>query len=330
MTSRFAAVPSRYTLPLSGLVLTAMMTLTSATIGEESKHPAMQDPAKAAETAPATFTAKFETSKGAIEFECDRTWAPHGVDRFYNLVKIGFYNDVAFFRAIAGFMVQFGIHGNPSVSAKWKSANLAVDPVKKSNTKGMLTYAMAGSPTTRSTQLFINYGNNARLDKDGFAPICKVSKGMDVASKLFNEYAGKPSAKQGNIQREGNAYLKKAWPKLDYITKTSIVKEGTKAEATADADKGGSGVLPPAEKKTDTSTYIIIGLLAVGALLAFMYARNSNEQEAPPPTPKRRSPASKKKRAKKTGSSTARGKKTGSRKKRKKKRAKASSRSSED
>lgn len=307
-----------------GLALVATLTIASSLAGEESKHPAMQDPAKANETAPATFTAKFETTKGDIEFECTRDWAPHGVDRFYNLAKIGFFNDVAFFRVIKGFMAQFGIHGNPDVSKKWKSANLKVDPVKQSNTKGMLTYAMAGSPTTRSTQLYINYGNNARLDAQGFAPICKVSKGMDIAEKLYNEYADKPSSHQGDIQEKGNAYLKEAWPELDYIVKSSIVKEGEKTVLPdkPEPNKGSSSVLPDAEEKSDTSTYIIVGLLAAGALLAFMFTRKEEEEE-PAPAPKKK--ASKKTSSSKTSSSKTVGtkkKKTTKKKKRTKKASK--------
>ena len=325
-----------FKLPRLFLALVTVLTIASTTTGEESTHPAMKDPSKATETAPVTFTAKFETTKGDIEFECVRDWAPHGVDRFYNLVKIGYFQDVQFFRVIKGFMAQFGIHGNPEVSKHWRSANLAVDPVKKSNTRGFLTYAMAGSPTTRSTQLFINYGNNARLDKTGFAPICKVSKGMEVADNLFNEYGDRPSGRQSDIQSKGNAYLKEAWPKLDSIVKTSIVKEGDKAPAPTDSGgkkDSGSGILPPAEEKSDTSTYIIVGLLAAGALLAFMFMRNNEEEEeeAPRPRKKRAKKASSKKAStKKTSSKKTGSKKTGSKKTRKKKRAKKPATSSDD
>lgn len=289
---------SRFQLPLVGLAFATALTLASTTTGEESSHPAMKDPSKATETAPATFTAKFETTKGNIEFGCERDWAPHGVDRFYNLVKIGYFQDVAFFRVISGFMAQFGIHGNPDVSKHWRTANLKVDPVKKSNTLGMLTFAMAGSPTTRSTQLFINYGNNARLDKTGFAPICKISKGMDIATKLYNVYGDKPSRRQSDIQSKGNAYLKEAWPELDYITKTSILKEGKKAAPSADGKdakegKKDPGASPDSKKdKGDTSTYIIVGLLAAGVLLAIMFLRSTREEEdeeVPRPRKKRSS-----------------------------------------
>lgn len=315
------------------LALATLLTIASTTVGEESKHPAMKDPSKAKETAPATFTAKFETTKGDIEFECQRDWAPHGVDRFYNLVKIGFFNDVALFRVVKGFVVQWGIHGNPEVSKHWADANLPADAVKKSNTKGMLTYAQAGPKSaegmtakTRSTQLFINFSNNARLDKMGFAPICKVSKGMDVAEKFYNEYGEKVTSKQGLITKQGNPYLKENWPELDYIVKTAITKEGDKVVAD-DGKKsdGSSGILGDGESKEDnTTTYIIGGLLAAGVLLALMFMSNKKdeeEEEEPPRRKKRKKKIVSKKKAtakKKVSSS----KKTATKKKRKKKRAK--------
>lgn len=190
----------------------------------ESTNPAMTDPKLAADKAPATFKARFETTAGDFEVECTRDWAPNGVDRFYNLAKIGFYNDVSFFRAVQGFMVQFGIHGNPDVSKHWREANLAADPVKGKNTRGMVTYAMAGSPDTRSTQLFINYGDNQRLDGMGFAPICQVSgSGMDIVDKIHQGYGEAPSGKQGQIQMQGNKFLRERFPALDYIKTVRIV-----------------------------------------------------------------------------------------------------------
>jgi peptidyl-prolyl cis-trans isomerase A (cyclophilin A) len=189
----------------------------------EGTHAALRDPSKAAEKAPAKFKAKFETTAGDFVIESERDWAPNGVDRFYNLVKIGFFNDVCFFRAVTGFVVQFGIHGNPAVSKHWRDANLAPDPVKESNKRGYLTYAMAGSPDTRSTQLFINYKDNDRLDKMGFAPVGKVVSGMDVVDKLHQGYGEAPSGAQGAIQEKGNAFLRAEFPELDYIKTATIV-----------------------------------------------------------------------------------------------------------
>lgn len=218
----------------------------------ESTNPALKDPKKAQEKAPDKFRAKFETTAGDFEIECVREWAPNGVDRVYNLVKIGFFDDVAFFRAVKTprpFMVQFGIHGNPAVSQHWRSANLPPDEVKQSNTRGMVTFAMAGSPDTRSTQLYINFGNNANLDKMGFAPVCKVvDPGMDVVEKIYSGYGERPSGQQGNIQMQGNSFLRQTYPELDYI-KTARLSDGSGAAApagSAGAGPAGSAGAGPA------------------------------------------------------------------------------------
>jgi peptidyl-prolyl cis-trans isomerase A (cyclophilin A) len=184
------------------------------------------DPAKLNTKAPESFKAKFETTKGNFTVEVTRSLAPNGADRFYNLVRSGYFNDLAFFRVIAGFMCQFGIHGDPKVSAAWRSAQIPDDPVKASNTRGAITFATAG-PNTRTTQLFINFGDNAGLDKMGFSPFGKVVEGMEVVDKINNEYGeGAPRGRgpdQGRVQMEGNAYLKKAFPNLDYIKSASIL-----------------------------------------------------------------------------------------------------------
>ncbi len=184
------------------------------------------DPAKLTATAPETFKAQFDTTKGKFTVEVTRSLAPNGADRFYNLVKSGYFTDVEFFRVIPGFMCQFGIHGDPNVSAKWRDANIADDPVKGSNTRGTITFATAG-PNTRTTQLFINFGDNTGLDGQGFSPFGKVTEGMDVVDKINSEYGeGAPGGNgpdQGRIQAEGNAYLKKDFPNLDYIKSVIIV-----------------------------------------------------------------------------------------------------------
>jgi peptidyl-prolyl cis-trans isomerase A (cyclophilin A) len=187
----------------------------------------LSDPASLSEQAPAVYKAKFDTSKGSFVVEVHRDWAPNGADRFYNLVKNGYYDDARFFRVIDGFMVQFGINGNPKISAVWQNADIPDDPVKQSNARGMITFATAG-PNTRTTQVFVNFGDNASLDGQGFAPFGKVISGMDVVDSLYAGYGeGAPSGRgpnQGIMQSLGNAYLEKAFPKLDYITKASIVK----------------------------------------------------------------------------------------------------------
>ena len=157
--------------------------------------------------------------------EVTRAWAPRGADRFYNLVKNGFYDNTRFFRVISGFMVQFGINGDPGIMARWRAAQISDDPVSQSNTKGMVTYAMAG-PNTRTSQVFINFGDNSQLDRSGFAPFGRVVSGMNVVEALNAEYGeGAPNGRgpnQSRIQNEGNAYLSKEFPRMDYIKKATI------------------------------------------------------------------------------------------------------------
>jgi peptidyl-prolyl cis-trans isomerase A (cyclophilin A) len=197
---------------------------------QTASNPALKNPASLKETAPAKYNVKFDTSVGVFVVEVQRAWAPNGADRFYNLVKNGYYDNARFFRVIEGFMVQFGINGDPAVNAVWQSARIPRDPVKESNQPGYLTFAMQGGPTgpdTRTTQVFINFGDNSRsLDSQGFAPFGKVASGMDVVNKIYSGYGeGAPSGKgpeQGMAQSQGNAYLMKNFPKLDYIKKATI------------------------------------------------------------------------------------------------------------
>ena len=184
---------------------------------------ALLDPSKATAEAPATYRAKFDTSKGTFVLECHRDWSPRGADRFYNLVKCGFYNDVRFFRVIRGFMVQFGINGDPAVSRVWKAATIKDDPVKKSNQRAFITFAKSGMPNSRTSQVFINFGDNGRLDADGFAPFGQVVEGMDVVDSLYAGYGGTPSSAQQVIQSRGNAFLDEKFPELDYV-KTAVIE----------------------------------------------------------------------------------------------------------
>jgi len=177
--------------------------------------PDFTDPAKLTGKAPETFKAQFDTTKGKFTIEVTRSLSPNGADRFYNLVHSGYFKDVAFFRVIPGFMCQFGIHGDPGVSAKWRAAAIADDPVKGSNTRGTITFATAG-PNTRTTQLFINFADNINLNGMGFSPFGKVTEGMDVVDKINGEYGegapGGSGPNQGRVQMEGNTYLKKDFP----------------------------------------------------------------------------------------------------------------------
>ncbi|MBT5017326.1 MAG: peptidylprolyl isomerase [Planctomicrobium sp.] len=179
------------------------------------------------------YSAKFETTKGDFVIEVHPEWAPRGAAQFKEAIEDGVYNEARFFRVLDGFMAQFGIAGDPAKSTKWREKMIADDPVKESNTRGMVTYAMAG-PNTRTTQIFINFADNSgSLDSKGFAPFGKVTEGMDVVDSLYSEYGeGAPQGRgpdQGRTQSEGNAYLAKEFPKLDFIKSVSII-EASKEE----------------------------------------------------------------------------------------------------
>ena len=181
----------------------------------------LTDPSQFTETAPALFRARFETSKGPFVIEVHRDWAPIGADRFYNLVKNGFYDGTRFFRVRPGFMAQFGLNGNPDIQRPWQMAFLRDDPVTQKNLRGFVTFTTEGRPQSRFTQIFINYADNSRLDADGFAPFGQVVSGMDVVDKLFSP--GETQPDQRRILREGNDYLQKEFPKLDFVKKATIV-----------------------------------------------------------------------------------------------------------
>jgi peptidyl-prolyl cis-trans isomerase A (cyclophilin A) len=215
---------------LTMMVMLAAVAASAATAKKPATKPAAKkslDPAKLTAKAPEVFKARFETTKGPFVIEVHRAWAPHGADRFYNLVANGYYDDTRFFRVMDGFMAQFGINGDPAVNAVWRDANIPDDPVKQSNTPGMVTYATRG-PNTRTTQLFINFGNNSFLDPQGFTPFGKVVEGMEVVQALYSGYGDAPPGgsgpDQGRAQLEGNKYLAKEFPKLDVIKTARIVK----------------------------------------------------------------------------------------------------------
>ncbi len=201
------------------------LVLIGPAFAQGSGNAKLADPAALNEQAPATYKVKFDTSKGPFVVEVHRDWAPLGADRFYNLVKNGFYDNARFFRVISGFMVQFGINGDPAISARWRGARIGDDPVKQSNSRGFITFATAG-PNTRTTQVFINYANNSGLDGQGFAPFGRVVSGMNVVDALYCGYGeGAPSGagpEQGRVQSEGNAYLTSQFPKLDFIKSATI------------------------------------------------------------------------------------------------------------
>ncbi|HYK09944.1 MAG TPA: peptidylprolyl isomerase [Gemmatimonadales bacterium] len=204
-------------------LLTALVACNKQDQGGVQSAPtdptALLNPAALNAQAPAAYRAKFETSAGDFTIEVTRAWAPLGADRLYNLIKNGFYDGDRFFRVVPGFVVQFGLNGNPTVSAAWRHATIQDDPVTQHNATGTLVFATAG-PDTRTTQLFINYADNLTLDTRGFAPLGTVVEGMDVVQKIFPGYAQQPD--QGMIESQGNDYLSQAFPKLDFIKKASI------------------------------------------------------------------------------------------------------------
>ena len=180
-----------------------------------------------ASPAPDSFKVAFETSKGNFTVMAHRNWAPHGVDRFYHLVQLGYFDDARFFRVLRGFMAQFGMNGNPRVTATWEPLTIPDDSVKQSNVRGMVTFAAGSAPDTRSTQLFINYADNRNLDGMRFAPLGQVVDGMSVVDSLYADYGeGAPDGSglsQERLASEGNAYLTKNFPKLDFIKTARIV-----------------------------------------------------------------------------------------------------------
>ena len=176
---------------------------------------------------PESFRVRFETTKGDFTVEVTRAWAPRGADRLYRLVTEGYFKDIRFFRVLPGFMAQFGLSGDPALDARMNTMRIPDDSVRQSNTRGTLTFATAG-PNTRSNQLFINYGDNARLDALGFSPLGRVVDGMNIVDQLYGGYGeGAPNGdgpSERMIVKEGNAYLRRSFPRLDYIKSATIVQ----------------------------------------------------------------------------------------------------------
>jgi peptidyl-prolyl cis-trans isomerase A (cyclophilin A) len=208
----------------------AAATPTPAPTAAPTPLRALLDPTTATEKAPERFRVRFETTKGPFVVEVHRKWAPRGADRFYNLVELGYYDGVTFFRVLDDFMAQFGIHGDPEVNQVWRNARIPDDPVAQSNTRGMVTFATAG-PDTRTTQIFINYKDNSSLDGMGFAPLGRVVEGLSVVDALYSGYGeGAPRGSgpdQARAQAEGNVYFRREFPKLDHI-ETARLEETSK------------------------------------------------------------------------------------------------------
>ncbi len=175
------------------------------------------------EKAPDTFQVKFETTRGDFTMDVTRAWAPLGVDRFYNLVRHHYYDNIVLFRVVPGFVVQFGISSYPPVNAAWKDATIKDDPVLQSNKRGYVTFATSG-PNSRTTQIFINFGDNSRLDSMGFAPFATINHdGMKVVEMFYDQYSEGPTNQQDAIQKQGKAFLDKNYPKLDVVKQATVI-----------------------------------------------------------------------------------------------------------
>jgi peptidyl-prolyl cis-trans isomerase A (cyclophilin A) len=195
-------------------------TATTTSHSATAPRPSLLNPASLHAKAPAVFKAKFTTTAGDFVVEVHRDWAPLGADRFYNLVRNSYFTNASFFRVMPGFVVQFGLSANPAVNKVWKDADIQDDPVVQSNKRGFLVFATAG-PNTRTTQLFINYADNPRLDGMGFAPFGKVVEGMDVVDKIFPGYGDSPS--QDLLTDQGDTYVTANFPKIDKIKLARII-----------------------------------------------------------------------------------------------------------
>jgi len=212
------------------LATSALLAAGCGGSGSSSGPPsALLHPAKLTAKSPQLYTVTFKTTEGTFTVGVHRTWAPLAADRFYNLVKAHFFDDVAFFRVVPNFVVQFGISPYPAVSKAWEHATIPDDKyVGVSNGRGGVSFAAAG-PNSRTTQVFIDTGNNQGLDQEGFTPFGSVDSGLEVVDKLYSGYGDKPTPQQGEIMSQGNAFLKKNYPKLDYIKTARVTQESNPA-----------------------------------------------------------------------------------------------------
>ena len=218
------------------LPLILLPLLLLAGCGGEGEAPQQQalnplfTPKRLTATAPATFRVRLATSEGDVVIQVHRSWAPLGADRFYNLVTNGFYEDTRVYRVLDGFMAQFGMNGDPRVNMAWRNAIIVDDPVTQSNTRGRVSFAKGG-PNSRTTEVFINFRDNATLDERGFAPIGEVVEGMDVVDRFHSGYGDGPprggGPYQAQVQAQGNAYLDASFPELTRILSATLEPSGT-------------------------------------------------------------------------------------------------------
>ena len=213
-------------------LVAAILLACAAEVGAQSPPDILLSPQDARwnEPAPEVFRAAFETTRGTFSIDVHRAWSPHGADRFYNLVRHGFYDGIRFNRVIAGFIAQWGVSGYPEVTRIWKTRAIPDDPLRQSNVRGTIAFAMTG-PDTRTTQVYISLADNSRLDAQGFSPFGRVVAGMDVVDQLYSGYGenaggGVRAGNQGPIEEGGNAWLDREFPLLDHIIRARIVTPG--------------------------------------------------------------------------------------------------------
>jgi peptidyl-prolyl cis-trans isomerase A (cyclophilin A) len=226
---------------------------------EEIADPTTPDRSGRDPKSPDEYQVRLETTQGDVILDVDRSLSPHGADRFYRLVKDGFYNDAKFFRVLDGFMAQVGMAADPIVNAKWQEATISDDPVRESNTRGMVSFATSG-PNSRTSQFFINYGDNRNLDSMGFSPFARVSEGMENVEKLYADYGeGAPDGtgpSQAMIKAEGNAYLEREFPKLDAIKTATVFSENGEPVGSDEKpdDKAAAATPEQSEESSDAAT----------------------------------------------------------------------------
>jgi peptidyl-prolyl cis-trans isomerase A (cyclophilin A) len=212
-----------WTVALLALV-TSSCGRTEDEVPAELRNPLLY-PKRLDETAPETFRAHFETTEGDFVIEVHREWAPLGADRFYNLVKNGFYDDHRIYRVVEGFMVQFGIHPDPLVDYQWRDELILDDPVVATNARGRVSFAK-GSANSRTVEIFISYRNNPELDRRGFAPFGEVVEGMEVVDAFYAEYGDGPprgdGVYQAQAQAQGAEYFDAEFPELDRVTRAWV------------------------------------------------------------------------------------------------------------
>jgi peptidyl-prolyl cis-trans isomerase A (cyclophilin A) len=203
------------------LCIAGVASACSRDSARQESDSAARAPSAVATPAPDSFRVAFETTRGPVVVDVIRAWSPRGADRFHELVNAGYFTDVAFFRVLPGFVAQFGMHGDPAMNRRWGDRTIPDDAVAQSNARGTIVFATRG-PNTRSNQFFINYSDNARLDGMGFSPFGRVAEGMSVVDSIYSAYGEAPD--QERIAADGNGYLKRQFPKLDYIKSARIVR----------------------------------------------------------------------------------------------------------